>query len=461
MDLASNSAVVPMYSARLDLLSALEICLFIPPDMDDLTFIFPHPDCTSIFPFVTQLKRVQQFIARLSSVKRVSLQLDSNAGGQCLSVGDDPALQAWASHFGGLLNCIVERKCTALTVTYGVHFTRAYVLNYSGFSRKYLPGTLRKLISPDTKARAFTRDAEQGVGEVRLPTSYSASTLTSLNIQSATLIFPPGLDWTLSALRRGALTSLAIRMSITEARTWSVVLPLIAAAAPHLRALSLTEVDLDSETDVITFLSRLPLLTDLEITHDEALWARNKTLWARKGPTFPLRHLVNLRAPAGYIDHFLFSPKCFPSIASICVLWTPPSPHLETPLFIHLVSSITYKLSVRRLSPRLTVSIDPMCGISPAHVPLLQNLTEERRASLERVGHIQMSGGAHFVQQAHNLALLLAMFRGADSVEITILDGAGAFPAEAVNRLASVVRPTEFLKTIQVNGENYILSGGT
>ncbi|KAJ6595127.1 hypothetical protein DFH09DRAFT_159014 [Mycena vulgaris] len=53
-----NSVVITMRMNRKDLLSALQIALFI-PQIDSITCIFPHPSCTSIFPILPHLRRLE------------------------------------------------------------------------------------------------------------------------------------------------------------------------------------------------------------------------------------------------------------------------------------------------------------------------------------------------------------------------------------------------------------------
>lgn len=100
-----------METSGWDILTALQTALFI-STMTEITFILPHPSSTSISPFLTHLQRVEHFISRFPSVKNISLRL-ANTGCDCLSVGGDAELRAWASKFGSLLNCILGRQCVA------------------------------------------------------------------------------------------------------------------------------------------------------------------------------------------------------------------------------------------------------------------------------------------------------------------------------------------------------------
>ncbi|KAJ7869731.1 hypothetical protein B0H14DRAFT_3440475 [Mycena olivaceomarginata] len=218
VDLGRNSATISLGTDQWDTLSALQICLFV-SSMEDLSCVFPHPGCTTILPVVTQMKRLQTFVSRLSPVATVTLNLDPTGHGRsrCLSTGTDKDLKEWAGQYGALLTCIVQKGCRSLTVINGGH---VFFLH-----------------------------------------------LTSLHLNSATLLVPPGLDWTLSALRNCPVTSLTICMSRIGGytRLWRRVLPLMASAAPNLTAVALLEVARHSEAAALAFVAWLPHLTDLHL----------------------------------------------------------------------------------------------------------------------------------------------------------------------------------------------------
>ncbi|KAJ7036022.1 hypothetical protein C8F04DRAFT_954300 [Mycena alexandri] len=127
----SRSLHIPMQTEGRDLLTVLETTLFL-PDVDDFTFIFPHPSCVSILPILRELQRVENYISRLHSVKGVTLQLDQPHS-VCLSVGNEAALRAWSIGLGSLLSCIVEKVCSCLTVmpVYGAQMIRYKARNPS------------------------------------------------------------------------------------------------------------------------------------------------------------------------------------------------------------------------------------------------------------------------------------------------------------------------------------------
>ncbi|KAJ7916846.1 hypothetical protein B0H13DRAFT_2446201 [Mycena leptocephala] len=90
----SKSVVINMTSNRRDLLAVLQMALFI-PETENITCIFSHPSCVSIFPVLRHLKRLQTYISRLLSVNDVTLIMD-DVDSACLSFGNnDRALRAW------------------------------------------------------------------------------------------------------------------------------------------------------------------------------------------------------------------------------------------------------------------------------------------------------------------------------------------------------------------------------
>ncbi|KAJ7148377.1 hypothetical protein C8R46DRAFT_1128267 [Mycena filopes] len=98
-----------------DDLSALQISLAV-SSMDRIAVLF---SCTSIAPFLLQIKRVEAFISRLSSVKAIGLNLGTSGNTVCISHGKDDALRAWASGFGNLLNSVIAAGCSDLTIVNG------------------------------------------------------------------------------------------------------------------------------------------------------------------------------------------------------------------------------------------------------------------------------------------------------------------------------------------------------
>ncbi|KAJ6580742.1 hypothetical protein B0H19DRAFT_1369254 [Mycena capillaripes] len=469
IDLDSKCAVVSLYPDRLDALSALQICLSI-SSMERIEFIFLHPSCSSISPSLQQMKRVEKFISRLSSVKEVTFTLARTCW--CLATGTDEVLRAWATQLRDLLSCIVERGCSSLTVINGTYLTEAYQLNSLGAPQKYLPKVLRRLLLPqDTSTLGFRRDLTQGTEDVLLSMPlFPDSRLNSLRIDSATLILPPGLHWTLTVLRHSPITSLSICMSLVELRIWKTVLPLIASSAPNLTAVSLTELvspirnkGAPGESLAFAFLASLPQLTDIELTHLHPFWGYHigrdqryhryiGRLSERTTAPAPLKYLTTLRAPANVVAHLLSRPDSLSAIRAICVLWEAPTPaHFE--LLMDFLSSIAHTLATRRLAPQLSLCIKSLCLGNPNVAVPIRKLSSTQLARFTRVERIELQDT---LLDEYNLqpflAPLLAAFQGVKHMSITTC----APPSEALSvRLVREVRATEALKRIEVNGKSY------
>ncbi|KAJ7657181.1 hypothetical protein DFH06DRAFT_1409328, partial [Mycena polygramma] len=322
VDPNAKSVVINMRQDCRDTLQVLQAALFT-PQTENITCIFPHPDCKSILPLLRHLSRLERYISRLPVVKHVTLQLD-NRGSGCLSVGGDRQLRAWASALESLLNCIVRKRCTSLNVMYGGQFTRAYELappatDHGVISRFLLNRRLRN------ETHAFHRVPSQGRTriEMALPrSSYRSSQLTSLEIHSAILLLPPGLSWTLRALRNCPITSLTLSRPAEAAIPWSTVLPLLASAGCGLTSVVLQQGDdgsFFSQADVLdNFVSRLPLLRHITLSPRTPLLFSATEI---PPPELALRHLETLHAPPVFIELLMPHADSLPKIRSVAVLW--------------------------------------------------------------------------------------------------------------------------------------------
>ncbi|KAJ6529665.1 hypothetical protein B0H19DRAFT_1193007 [Mycena capillaripes] len=459
IDLNAKSAAISMHAEGVDALSALQICSFI-SSMERIECIFPHPSCTSIFPFLKQMTRVKTFISRLSSVKEVTLNLDYTQRAQCLAFGTDEVLHAWGTQLRDLLSCIVNKGCTSITVVNGTHLIEAYKLDPPEVRQKYLPRLLRRLfVSRDAKMFGFRRDSSQGTDDVlfSMPSFRKpASKLNALRIDSMTLVLPPGLHWTLAAMRHSPITSLSIRISLVQLHIWETVLPLLASAAPKLTTVSLKELDTPSEfrdardePTALAFLASLPRLTSVELTHRHALWDRSGRT---KGPTSSYTHVTTLRAPANVVAHLLSRPSSFRALREICVLWIAPA-HAHVQKLMEFLSTITRTLAARSLTPKLSLWIESPGRLYDQDAFALQNITEAQLACLARVEYIHFE--RPWVPQGHTvrqlLGSMLAVFRGVTHVSVT-----SYAHAASVVRIMREVRPTEVLKTVELNGKTYI-----
>ncbi|KAJ7032559.1 hypothetical protein C8F04DRAFT_1107222 [Mycena alexandri] len=349
-----------LYSLAL-LCRPLQICLFV-SSMDRITCILPHPSSASISP------EWKTFISRLSSVKEISLDLDTTGQSLVFSRAPDDVLHAWASQFGDLLNSVVASGCHALTILNGHHLVEAYELDLPGLSPSFIQNWAKKVSPSRNSICGFRRVPRLGKDAhvcTYIPRGLRPhSQLTSFNIDSTTLIVPPGLTYTLAAMRASPITSLTLSISIlrVSAEIWRAVLPLIGAAVPGLTTLSLTHVDPSgAQTDVVKFLTRLPLLTDLSIT-----------------------------SAGGLVDHLLSGWDCCPNILSVHILWR-ATLYFQLPFLLTHMSSIIRKLIARGLSPYLAFHVTIPTGIAEDAF-VIQNSKDSRLASLRRINSLSVEG---------------------------------------------------------------------
>ncbi|KAJ7250195.1 hypothetical protein B0H12DRAFT_1121172 [Mycena haematopus] len=174
-------------------------------------------------------------------------------------------------------------------MVYGAQFTKAYQLTSPPIRR----GKMMHLLSA---ARAHSyRDGSTSI--------HHSSNLSSLEIYSAILVLPPGLYWTLTALRTCPITSLTLGWRGEESIPWRTVLPLIASAASQLTSITLCEADVifgytDSSTEVgiLDFISRFPQLRHIAISYNVFT-----DFGATDGPLLDLPNVETLSAPSPFI----------------------------------------------------------------------------------------------------------------------------------------------------------------
>ncbi|KAJ6464858.1 hypothetical protein C8R45DRAFT_1023399 [Mycena sanguinolenta] len=465
----SKTVDIQMEADRRDLLAALNIALFaLQPEA--ITCALPHPSCTSIFPLIPHIDRLTNYFSRLPSVQHVTLVLDSS-GGTCLAVGDDRALRAWSIHLGRLLNCIVKKQCSSFTIQNGGQFTKTYEvdtktgrrgsLNLSSilpkieFGRRVslnLSSVLPKLLlqGKNSETQAFRRAPHQGLDRIEMSSCYSSSHLTSLDIRSAALILPPGLSWTLTALRNCGIKSLTLGRGIKDAGIWGTVLPLIASAGRSLTSLTLTEFDPGSisDNDILAFIARLPQLRHLSISSGTT---RTKIPEAA-GPLIPLRALETLRAPPAFIEYFLRHRSPLPKITSICVLWARVYISSDVSALVVSLRTTLRKLDAHGLTPLLAVAADTLTH-SPRGLAYYRS-TPRLIAFVDRVEVLEITATPFFYGDTVDVASWVALFRRARRVELTV-SNPEKFDVEGLLR---AIEPTEGLDGICVNGKMYALA---
>ncbi|KAJ7645181.1 hypothetical protein DFH06DRAFT_1136644 [Mycena polygramma] len=285
LDSESRSLEIVMRTDRRDMLAALRFALFAPA-LHDIAFVFPHPSCTSIFPLLQHLKRVQEFLSRIPSINNVSLEFD-HQDSPCLSVGNDATLRAWASGLGDLLNSVLETQCASLTVLYGGHETNTYELAPTALPVKH---------------------ARRASWLCRLVFQHQ-----NTNLQVATQ-GPPGFQ----LLRSCPISHLTFSKLVVAPDIWSTVLPLIASAALSLTSVTFLDLTSVTESVMIRFLAQLPALVELEIASSYINLGSSLSLSGAPLPHLP--HLARLRAPPILMGYLLSGEGALPALHTATVL---------------------------------------------------------------------------------------------------------------------------------------------
>ncbi|KAJ6458251.1 hypothetical protein C8R45DRAFT_559918 [Mycena sanguinolenta] len=449
IDLEKKSATITLERNRLGPLPGLQICTFAPA-MEHVSCTFPRQSCAAIRPFVSQIKHLHAFFFRLSSIGTVTLDLDPfmhpHAWGSL--VGTSEELQEWARVYGALLSCIVQRGCSSLTVINGGHLVDTHQVQSRGYSmRRLVPSVIRRLWSPK-QPRVLRRS---GIRLLPLKSSDHASRLTSLHLQSATLLTHSGLDWTLSVLRQSPITSLTISMSCIfehlDKRAWERFLPRIASAAANLTALSLLHVPFWVVKLALSFVAQLPQLIHLTLDFPLDL-TPVYPIWRH---TWSLKQVVTLRAPPVVVDRLLARAGALPLIQTVALVWNATTDsniiRLTAPLL-----SIARTLRKRGLSPRIFLSlpIARMTFVSEHALP-------EAFLCVHEI-HLTANGAPlwHFEEDlCEGIARFVALSPSVTYVGITT---DGDVPPEYVSSLVEGVRATGWFHVIEVNGARYDLS---
>ncbi|KAJ6517403.1 hypothetical protein C8R47DRAFT_252877 [Mycena vitilis] len=330
---STRSLQITMRADRRDLLAALQMALFNPP-LDRINFVFSHPDSDSttlsVAPLIEQLRRVEAFFSKFTSIHDVSLDLDDKDRLSYMSVGSDEALRTWAKGFGDVLSRVAETQCTSLTVLHGSYFSKAYELSPVGKPASMLGRLVSwaKISTHWQHPPEFRRVPQQGVACVAIafPRQLSrASNLTCIHVHSATLILPPGLSWTLGVLRNSPISQLTFANILVTASIWETVLPLIASAAPDLTCVRFFDLFILPVPGVMDFVALLPRLVHLDISTPDDCFLLGYS-WLRPGQPYPpppprLPCLTHLRIDSSMLSYLLCYNNSIRSLESLTVVY--------------------------------------------------------------------------------------------------------------------------------------------
>ncbi|KAJ6483280.1 hypothetical protein C8R45DRAFT_1000997 [Mycena sanguinolenta] len=436
VDLEAKTVVCTLgTTAKCDVLSALQMCLFV-NSLENIKCVVPYRGSEpSIAPFLRELRRFENFISHLSSVKRVSLYIAGRdlQGRWSISLRNEEDYRAWAAHLGTLLKTIIHRDCDTLTIVDGstVATSRPSLLN-----------------------RVVQRFAPRSSKTWSIPFPTGPSRLTTLIIDSATLLVPPGVDWILAALRQAPITKFGFAMPRGDQRIWSAVLPRIAAAAPDLTMFVFTEVDASVQPLVLSILAEhFRKLTDLHISHLHPL--HDPLLLDTTRPALP--HVRSLRVPPTLAQHLLTPTDSLPELVVLSILWRAP-PGLNLPLLFTLLRSLHAILTVRKRMPYLFMDINTRAGFAAADALLPSDITCDEqitaaRSCIERL-HIDLQDTSANAVDAQGIGRLVALFARVSFVAVTTRP---TMSPAAVTRVLRRVRATASLTEMHWDGVKHVL----
>ncbi|KAK7054235.1 hypothetical protein R3P38DRAFT_2856033 [Favolaschia claudopus] len=388
-----------MFWNRIDGVSALRLALFI-PSIDTLSCSLPS--CETFDCLFLHIRRLRLLIERLEFVRTVTLDLKTPDVVWDL---DETVPRSWALEFGDLLNMIVKRGCTSLTIRHGHFFHELYQLRPISFVSRPV-NALRNAVRHILPKVVHT--ASSDIWQFWQPFAHigkdlmeldlegrSMSRLAHLRIGSATLLIPPSLGWTLSALRHSPITAFEICGVTLMHEDWATVLPLLAAAIPNLTSLTLSNLCGVSGADILLFLAKLQHLKICTVRHTEYN-SLVQSAYPDSAPTATLPSLTRLHAPSTLILHLLRKRPSLPNLTHLCM-----TPHrlimtrsdLSTMRHIgHSLSQVVARLKKCKLSPELSLEVDCARQEMPMGVAQTYPLGEEMIKPFRAITRLIISG---------------------------------------------------------------------
>ncbi|KDR71557.1 hypothetical protein GALMADRAFT_271088 [Galerina marginata CBS 339.88] len=327
------------------------------------------------------VRRVSRFVQRLKYVGTAEIYLmwdpyfvtrERSASHVHIS-----EIRKWTNSFGYLLNLLVVRGCTSLTVQYDPTIERPFHFRSANGVKRAFSYLSHNIFKRDNQASQLQWEfqgplpedklSNDGVDPPVLPSIGQVyNRINSLSIHSPALLLPPFTNWTLSLLRSHPhLTSISFAYISISKDIWSTVLPFIAdAAGGKLTRLSFFRNCPNLEaTDLLHFIGRFSNLRYLSV--DRTFRPRLQEIDNHKSPlispftsngisllSFP--HLHTLHAPAELISLLLDARPTLARNSS-----HPPLPQLKdltvypSSRLIHPPSYITSSLAVNSLLNRV------------------------------------------------------------------------------------------------------------
>ena len=271
------------------------------------------------------VNRTARFVERLKSVDTVEIYLVWDPyyvtvhGNKHITHVRIPEVNEWTESFCKLLNLLVERGCTSLTVQYDI--PQALTPNFRFRSSNSIAKTFSNVFQyvqkrRDRQAPTLQFDLEKSAYEGK-PDSSSVESATlsrlaqeynsivALSLHSNVLLLPPFVNWTLSVLySHSSLTCITFSHLTFSEEVWSILLPLIADAVSN----RLTKLSFFSQCTKLTaenlmrFIAHLPHLTHLSV--DRLFCSRFQSSGTNFTPPY-LPRLQVLQAPTELVSIIL------------------------------------------------------------------------------------------------------------------------------------------------------------
>ena len=383
------------------------------------------------------VKRTAKFVHRLRHVDTAEIYLVWDPyyvtvlGNKNITHVSIPEVNEWTESFCGLLNLIVERGCTSLTVQYDIPqaIKPAFRFRSSNPITKTLSNVFQYVQKRrDRPARTLHWELERPTHEGKIePSSVASAPLSrlaeesnsviTLSIHSNALLLPPFVDWTLSLLySHSSLTCITFAHLTFSEEVWTTLLPLIADAVSN----RLTKLSFFSQCtklaaeDLIRFLARLPHLTHLSVdrlfcSRFQLSGTKDKLQMFNFTPPY-LPQLQILQAPAELVSLLLnLQPSLsgnngttgFPQLRSLtvypCSQLQYPSNYTESTSTVNaLISQMKYQSRGREIEYALDLQTEfsNFAGVTS----YLQSQASERKVYCSLWDHIN---GVEVEQLAH------------------------------------------------------------
>ncbi|KAH9486236.1 hypothetical protein JR316_0000300 [Psilocybe cubensis] len=364
----------------LDALTGLKVALFI-PSVKHLICKFHMPGDIEDFLYTAMhLRRLNDFILKLSSINTVSLQFSNKRCGCCSELDPgmtlDRDLTEWSDAIGSVLSTILEKGCRTLTVSGGKYMVHSYVPETSRkgrimsrwrqFLRKVklagLPNSYEWIDVLHGDSWIYKRASDTGRTLVLTPITRAAqsrSALRTLIIQSSMFASPPVLHWTISVLRLPTIQNLHLKHLAITRTAWMIFLALIAESCPHLTGLKLSHIRHITASQMLRFLGRLSKLETLSIS-SSVEWYNNDS--PEVGPFPEFRNLTTLTTPAAWLLKLLSSQiNAIPNLRSIAIVYNLRNDGLfdwlETPARPNSIPNLLLRSSRHSLLVHLRVTL--------------------------------------------------------------------------------------------------------